>query len=205
MGIGGRTNNSSRSPSRPPAPPSSTGSAPAQPQHQHQHQHYQHQQQQQQQQPPAGQGYSNAPLPRSGNGNGQQPTKGQQQTERLYLCLPFVKAALVKGNFKTIVALPKCMSARLPLRPSEGTAWLIADGRPFPPDVDVNEWVAVNREYTLLALVRTDMRIMRALADSFARLAVKVVDLFNNLNLYYSVVTEFCTVESNPTMSAGPG
>jgi hypothetical protein len=40
-------------------------------------------------------------------------------------------------------------------------------------NVDVNEWVAVNREYTLLALVRTDMRIMRALADSFARLAVK--------------------------------
>lgn len=35
--------------------------------------------------------------------------------------------------------------------------------------------------------------------------AVLVVDLFNNLNLYYSVVTEFCTVENNPTMSAGPG
>lgn len=32
-----------------------------------------------------------------------------------------------------------------------------------------------------------------------------VVDLFNNLNLFYSVVTEFCTVELNPTMSAGPG
>lgn len=32
-----------------------------------------------------------------------------------------------------------------------------------------------------------------------------VVDLFNNLNLFYSVVTEFCTVENNPTMSAGPG
>lgn len=112
MGIGGRTNNSSRSPSRPPAPPSATGTAPAQNQHQHQHQHQHYQQQQQQQQPPAGQGYSNAPLPRSGNGNGQQPTKGQQQTERLYLCLPFVKAALVKGNLKTIVALPKCMSAR---------------------------------------------------------------------------------------------
>lgn len=42
--------------------------------------------------------------------------------------------------------------------------------------MDVNEWVAVN-----------------------------LVDLFNNLNLFYSVVTEFCTVESNPTMSAGPG
>ena len=34
---------------------------------------------------------------------------------------------------------------------------------------------------------------------------VSVVDLFNNLNLFYSVVTEFCTVENNPTMSAGPG
>jgi hypothetical protein len=37
----------------------------------------------------------------------------------LYLCQPFVKAALVKGSFKTIVAPPKY--------------------------VDVNEWVAVNR------------------------------------------------------------
>jgi MOB kinase activator 1 len=36
----------------------------------------------------------------------------------LYLCQPFLKAALVKGTFKTIVALPK---------------W-----------VDANEWVAVN-------------------------------------------------------------
>ncbi|ORY89273.1 Mob1/phocein [Leucosporidium creatinivorum] len=90
---------------------------------------------------------NNAPFPR---GPGGQPTRGQQQHDRLYLCLPFVKAALVKGNFKTIVALPRY--------------------------VDVNEWVAVN-----------------------------LVDLFNNLNLFYSVVTEFCTVENNPTMSAGPG
>jgi MOB kinase activator 1 len=36
----------------------------------------------------------------------------------LYLCQPFVKAALVKGSFKTIVAYPKY--------------------------VDVNEWVAIN-------------------------------------------------------------
>lgn len=134
MGIGGRTNNSSRSPSRPPAPPSSTGSAPAQQPQQQQHQHYQ-QQQQQQQQPPAGQGYSNAPLPRSGNGNGQQPTKGQQQTERLYLCLPFVKAALVKGNFKTIVALPKCRSTAYLLSPPRLRGdWLAnADGRSLFP------------------------------------------------------------------------
>lgn len=36
----------------------------------------------------------------------------------LYLCSPFVEAALVKGNFKTIVMLPKY--------------------------VDIMEWVAVN-------------------------------------------------------------
>jgi MOB kinase activator 1 len=39
----------------------------------------------------------------------------------LYLCSPFVEAALVKGNFKTIVMLPKY--------------------------VDVTEWVAVNSEH----------------------------------------------------------
>ncbi|GAA5862686.1 hypothetical protein JCM8547_003512 [Rhodosporidiobolus lusitaniae] len=133
MGIGGKNNtNASRSPSRP------SGNNGQQPQ----------QGGQPGQQPAPGNGYSNAPLPRGGNGAN--PTRGQQASDRLYLCLPFVKAALVKGNFKTIVALPKY--------------------------VDVNEWVAVN-----------------------------LVDLFNNLNLFYSVVTEFCTAENNPTMSAGPG
>ena len=42
----------------------------------------------------------------------------------LYLCSPFVEAALVKGNFKNIVSLPKY--------------------------VDVNEWVAVNCEWAAL-------------------------------------------------------
>lgn len=41
----------------------------------------------------------------------------------LYLCQPFVRAALVTGKFKTIVVLPKY--------------------------VDVNEWVAINSECTL--------------------------------------------------------
>ncbi|KAJ9121076.1 hypothetical protein QFC24_005057 [Naganishia onofrii] len=48
----------------------------------------------------------------------QQLQSGQQQERPLYLCQPFVKAALVKGSFKTIVAPPKY--------------------------VDVNEWVAIN-------------------------------------------------------------
>jgi len=39
----------------------------------------------------------------------------------LYLSQPFIKAALVKGNFKTIVMLPKYC--------------------------DVNEWVAINSKY----------------------------------------------------------
>jgi len=50
------------------------------------------------------------PLPPSPGGN--TPSKP------LYLCSPFVEAALVKGNFKTIVMLPKY--------------------------VDIMEWVAVN-------------------------------------------------------------
>jgi len=65
----------------------------------------------------------------------------------LYLCSPFVEAALVKGNFKTIVMLPKY--------------------------VDIMEWVAVN-----------------------------IFDFFQNLNMFYGVISECCTQHSCPTMSA---
>jgi hypothetical protein len=75
----------------------------------------------------------------SGNGQNGRP---------LYLCNPFVRSALIKGSFKTIVVLPKY--------------------------VDQKEWVAVN-----------------------------LFDFFNNLNQFYGVLTEFCTVQNNPTMSAG--
>lgn len=67
--------------------------------------------------------------------------------------------------------------------------------------MDVNEWVAVNRESRRGSGPWEEQELMRAsLLSPHA-----VVDLFNNLNLFYSVVTEFCTVENNPTMSAGPG
>jgi len=46
---------------------------------------------------------------------------GDRKQKPLYLCSPFVDAALVKGNFKTIVVLPKY--------------------------VDIMEWVAVNSAY----------------------------------------------------------
>ncbi|KAJ7432797.1 Mob1/phocein [Mycena galericulata] len=77
------------------------------------------------------------------------PSAPQQQAQKpLYLCSPFVEAALVKGNFKTIVMLPKY--------------------------VDIMEWVAVN-----------------------------IFDFYTNLNEFYGVLTEFCTQQNCPTMSAG--
>ncbi|KAL6533652.1 hypothetical protein OROHE_013485 [Orobanche hederae] len=45
----------------------------------------------------------------------------------------------------------------------------------LPPGEDINEWLAVN-----------------------------TVDFFNQVNLLYGTLTEFCTPESCPTMSAGP-
>ncbi|KAI0270243.1 Mob1/phocein [Russula aff. rugulosa BPL654] len=74
------------------------------------------------------------------------PVAGTQKP--LYLCSPFVEAALVKGNFKTIVMLPKY--------------------------VDIMEWVAVN-----------------------------IFDFFQNLNMFYGVISECCTQHSCLTMSAG--
>lgn len=32
-----------------------------------------------------------------------------------------------------------------------------------------------------------------------------VFDFFNNLNQFYGILTEFCTIQNNPTMSAGAG
>ncbi|UZJ51667.1 hypothetical protein CBS101457_000987 [Exobasidium rhododendri] len=71
-------------------------------------------------------------------------------SKSLYLCNPFVRSALIKGSFKTIVVLPKY--------------------------VDQKEWIAVN-----------------------------LFDFFNNLNQFYGILTEFCTIQNNPTMSAGVG
>ncbi|EJD41485.1 hypothetical protein AURDEDRAFT_115418 [Auricularia subglabra TFB-10046 SS5] len=71
-----------------------------------------------------------------------------QHEKPLYLCSPFVEAALVKGNFKTIVMQPKY--------------------------TDLTEWVAVN-----------------------------IFDFYTNINLFYGVVAEFCTVHTCPTMCAG--
>lgn len=68
---------------------------------------------------PGGQQGYDAPLASPGAEFSGQPAS-PTGPKPLFLCQPFVKAALVKGSFKTIVAPPKY--------------------------VDVNEWVAINRE-----------------------------------------------------------
>ncbi|KAI0036579.1 Mob1/phocein [Vararia minispora EC-137] len=97
---------------------------------------------------------TSATFPTSPSGENLPATAGSPTTinsgqKPLYLCSPFVEAALVKGNFKTIVMLPKY--------------------------VDIMEWVAVN-----------------------------IFDFFQNLNMFYGVISECCTQSSCPTMSAGP-
>lgn len=77
------------------------------------------------------------------------PVSANGTSKPLFLCSPFVEAALVKGNFKPIVMLPKY--------------------------VEVNEWVASN-----------------------------IFDFYQNINMFYGVIAEFCTPELCPTMSAGP-
>lgn len=91
------------------------------------------------------------------------PSPRDANSKPLYLCSPFVDAALVKGNFKTIVMLPKY--------------------------VDIREWVAVNGALQQLL---------------FRSLTTQVFDFYTNLNEFYGVLTESCTHQACPTMSAGP-
>jgi hypothetical protein len=99
------------------------------------------------------------------------PVAGTQKP--LYLCSPFVEAALVKGNFKTIVMLPKY--------------------------VDIMEWVAVNGVYRTLRQSQH-----RAYLRSYRNPNKRAVfDFFQNLNMFYGVISECCTQHSCPTMSAG--
>jgi MOB kinase activator 1 len=100
------------------------------------------------------------------------PVAGTQKP--LYLCSPFVEAALVKGNFKTIVMLPKY--------------------------VDIMEWVAVNSAYYRPFQRSQHSAHVRTYRNPNKRV---VFDFFQNLNMFYGVISECCTQPSCPTMSAG--
>jgi hypothetical protein len=106
--------------------------------------------------------------------SGQPPSPGPKP---LFLCQPFVKAALVKGSFKTIVAPPKY--------------------------VDVNEWVAINRECLLRGRIGGVASQPPVVPLLFPALTHPVFDFYHNLNHFYSALTEFCTIHNCPTMSAG--
>ena len=93
----------------------------------------------------------------------------------LYLCSPFVEAALVKGNFKTIVMLPKY--------------------------VDIMEWVAVNSMFSFLFILFLALKIIFFYNSLLWNLIV--FDFYTNLNEFYGVITECCTPQACPTMSAG--
>jgi Mob1/phocein family len=89
------------------------------------------------------------------------PSASAQGTQKpLYLCSPFVEAALVKGNFKTIVMLPKY--------------------------VDIMEWVAVNScVYNLLlsaftALLTARPPVINIKSLTFSRTLICFMELYLN-------------------------
>lgn len=96
-----------------------------------------------------------------------QSNGGSSGAKPLYLCSPFVDAALVTGNFKTIVMLPKYVDVM---------EWVACNGPPYSSVMDI----------LLILTYQT------------------VFDFYQNLNLFYGVVSECCTQQTCPAMSAGP-
>ncbi|XP_029025470.1 MOB kinase activator 1B isoform X1 [Betta splendens] len=67
----------------------------------------------------------------------------------------------------------------------------------LPEGEDLNEWVAVN----------INRSKWTSPSDGKPKLAVcpwESVDFFNQINMLYGTITDFCTEESCPVMSAGP-
>lgn len=64
----------------------------------------------------------------------------------------------------------------------------------LPEGEDLNEWVAVNSKQTTQTLLFCSNLMVSFLA----------VDFFNQINMLYGTITEFCTEDSCPIMSAGP-
>lgn len=68
----------------------------------------------------------------------------------------------------------------------------------LPEGEDLNEWVAVNSMYIFEKIICISLQVLSYLYDFPA------VDFFNQINMLYGTITEFCTEESCPIMSAGP-
>lgn len=63
----------------------------------------------------------------------------------------------------------------------------------LPEGEDLNEWVAVNSKLLYFWFYKIK-------CTSF----ISAVDFFNQINMLYGTITEFCTEDSCPIMSAGP-
>ena len=70
----------------------------------------------------------------------------------------------------------------------------------LPEGEDMNEWVAVNSEWCGVFL---DCMCEFSLCV-WCLLLLLAVDFFNQINMLYGTITEQCTTESCPVMSAGP-
>ena len=71
----------------------------------------------------------------------------------------------------------------------------------LPKYVDIMEWVAVNSVYRPFITITAQ----RSRPHSYRNPNKRVVfDFFQNLNMFYGVISECCTQHSCPTMSAGP-
>src|SRR5262249_43077811 len=104
------------------------------------------------------------------------PKRPTTPTSRpLFLTSPYVNASLVRGNFKTIVQLPRY--------------------------VDENEWLAANSKMNLVARCLLTGILLKIQPNiSFA-----VFEFFDYINLFYGSISDFCTAQDCPSMSAGPG
>jgi len=72
----------------------------------------------------------------------------------------------------------------------------------LPPGEDINEWLAVNSNILPFCVqFSPNLVIPLKLTCLFCFAAV---DFFNQVNMLYGTLTEFCTPESCPTMTAGP-
>ena len=65
----------------------------------------------------------------------------------------------------------------------------------LPEGEDINEWVAVNSN--LFFVLNSNLILI------ILNLFFKAVDFFNQINMLYGTITEFCTEQTCPVMSAG--
>lgn len=72
----------------------------------------------------------------------------------------------------------------------------------LPEGEDLNEWVAVNSKLKHLISIRN--LNCKSKIYFFFWLILSAVDFFNQINMLYGTITEFCTEESCSIMSAGP-